>query len=375
MIIRVVFLFVTVLCFGNETGIGLAQSRILFPVNVAGKAGFIDHAGKLAIEPQFDEARDFAEGLAAVRINITWGYIDAAGKVVIPLQFATAADFSEGFALVSNERGQRGLIDHNGVFSTMTLHGWVYGFSEGLARVGIGERRGVGSFQSQMTVLEQWLFFNHDGTTVLRPQFDYVDDFHEGLARVGRRTKDRFLINYIHKDGRLAFVDWFMAGHSFSEGVAIVSHDPNGVTHNNYGRLDYDNFNDDAPNSFTSNKPIDFLIIDRTGNKISAGTFEDISDFSEGVVAFKIHGKWGYLNKQGQIVIKPQFDSAHDFSEGLAAVREKNKNYYINLSGERVLSISCDSADDFHHGLARMRISGKTAYIDKTGRTVWTPSK
>src|SRR3990172_11387560 len=32
----------------------------------------------------------------------------------------------------------------------------------------------------------------------------------------------------------------------------------------------------------------------------------------------EVDGRFGYINKSGQIVIKPQFDRAQDFSDGLA---------------------------------------------------------
>lgn len=41
----------------------------------SGKWGYIDKTGKYVIKPEFDEANDFADGLAAVRIGEKWGYI------------------------------------------------------------------------------------------------------------------------------------------------------------------------------------------------------------------------------------------------------------------------------------------------------------
>ncbi|MGO8976802.1 MAG: WG repeat-containing protein, partial [Steroidobacteraceae bacterium] len=32
-------------------------------------------------------------------------------------------------------------------------------------------------------------------------------------------------------------------------------------------------------------------------------------------------GEWGYIDKLGKIVIRPQFGEAHSFSEAMAAVR------------------------------------------------------
>jgi hypothetical protein len=41
----------------------------------------------------------------------------------------------------------------------------------------------------------------------------------------------------------------------------------------------------------------------------------------EGFLPIEQDGKWGYINRSGEVVIKPQFDSAQPFAEGLALVR------------------------------------------------------
>ena len=48
---------------------------------------------------------------------------------------------------------------------------------------------------------------------------------------------------------------------------------------------------------------------------------------NEGLVCFKnTQGKWGYLNKEGEMSIKPVWDYAFSFSEGLALVGKMKKN-------------------------------------------------
>lgn len=54
----------------------------------------------MAIKPQFDEAGEFGNGLAAVQINGTWGTIDKQGKNVIDMQYNRAQGFYGGLALV-----------------------------------------------------------------------------------------------------------------------------------------------------------------------------------------------------------------------------------------------------------------------------------
>lgn len=78
------------------------------PVWHRGKQGYIDKTGKFVINPQFDGAGDFSEGLARVCIGGSyppccggkWGYIDRTGKILINPQFDYAEDFSEGLAVV-----------------------------------------------------------------------------------------------------------------------------------------------------------------------------------------------------------------------------------------------------------------------------------
>ncbi|MBP6740805.1 MAG: WG repeat-containing protein, partial [Leptospiraceae bacterium] len=40
--------------------------------------------------------------------------------------------------------------------------------------------------------------------------------------------------------------------------------------------------------------------------------FDEVSFFTDDLAKIKINEKYGYIDKSGQIVIKPQFDSAYD---------------------------------------------------------------
>jgi hypothetical protein len=58
------------------------QANKLFLIKQNGKYGYINRAGKVIIEPQFDLADEFSEGLARIGIAGNFGYIDEAGKIV-----------------------------------------------------------------------------------------------------------------------------------------------------------------------------------------------------------------------------------------------------------------------------------------------------
>ncbi|MDW8114786.1 MAG: WG repeat-containing protein, partial [candidate division WOR-3 bacterium] len=64
------------------------------------KWGYKDKKGEIVIEPQFDEALNFSEGLARVKIGGKWGYIDENGTLVIEPKFDDGFPFYEGKARV-----------------------------------------------------------------------------------------------------------------------------------------------------------------------------------------------------------------------------------------------------------------------------------
>ena len=52
------------------------------PVKYNGKWGYIDKTGKFVIEPKFEGAYPFSEGLAMVKVGKAVGYIDKTGRYI-----------------------------------------------------------------------------------------------------------------------------------------------------------------------------------------------------------------------------------------------------------------------------------------------------
>jgi len=61
---------------------GSDEGPRLYPVVVEGKWGYIDREGSYVIEPRFDEAKEFTEGIARVKPGTKTGYIDKTGRYV-----------------------------------------------------------------------------------------------------------------------------------------------------------------------------------------------------------------------------------------------------------------------------------------------------
>ena len=70
-------------------------------VCIDGKWGFVDTAGNIVIEPQFEGARSFNIGLGAVCMDGLWGYINTSGTFRIECQFEDCQSFAtNGIAAV-----------------------------------------------------------------------------------------------------------------------------------------------------------------------------------------------------------------------------------------------------------------------------------
>lgn len=100
-------------------------------------------------------------------------------------------------------------------------------------------------------------------------------------------------------------------------------------------------------------------------------------------------GKWGYMDKTGNLVIKPQYECAWDFSDGMACVQEGLLRGYINSNGTMVIKPQYVMAGPFSEGLAGVCLGGERwgdfvsfnygkgwrwGYIDKTGGVAITSS-
>ena len=60
---------------------------------------------------------------------------------------------------------------------------------------------------------------------------------------------------------------------------------------------------------------------------------------ASGLFSVRQNGKYGFIDKTGKIVIKPQFDKAYPFHDGLALVIINNKHGFIDKKGKLVISI------------------------------------
>lgn len=109
-------------------------------IDKSGKWGYMQF-GEWAINPRYDDAGYFSDGLAAVSLNGKWGYIGKNGSSSIPFKYEQAGVFVDGLARVKLF-GKWGYIDKSGTTVIPFKFSMASDFSEGLAKVVFNEKTG-----------------------------------------------------------------------------------------------------------------------------------------------------------------------------------------------------------------------------------------
>jgi hypothetical protein len=298
-----------------------------------GKAGYIDASGKVIIAaslPANDNAfGEFHEGLLAVKDDHGYRYMDRSGKVSFHSDAWLAFDFSEGFAPASQYAGfpndkfpKWGFIDHAGGFAIAPQYQWVEPFSEGLARVSVSSEVGTTGY------------IDSRGQFVIPPRLTYGASFHEDRA-------------------------------------AVIISGPCRIT--NGGSCQRAAFQPTEPRATYDCR---YAFIDKRGEPVSDLRFDDAENFAEGLAPVRIGNQWGFVNRSGQISIPPRFQLAEPFSEGMAVVEEDGKMGFIDHAGNYVIRPQFESAESFSDGRAVVSKSDgpgiwNSRFIDKTGNSAF----
>ena len=326
--------------------VSLAQSEeVVFPQVYEGiqnfcqndRYGYITQEGFLITEAVCDAPRPFMEGHACVSIDGQWGYIDHSGEFYTEDSWTYANEFSDGLAIVETEdkwicidenyQHVFSFDDEEYLYESNFENGYLlikkdgYSNDEPESKYGIVNRNGIITVQCDLDecffgdgvmVFEKDGFYGAmDGTGNLLVPAEY---------ECGEWPRDGIILlsngNTFYGfscEGRQLFVLEDVFVFPFAEGMARVM--------------------DLGPELYE-------YYIDDKGNMVS--TIEEtygLGDFSEGLaeVCF-CDGTKGYVNQQGQTVIKGNYEKTSQFDGGVALVCIQGSDCYISHGGSIVFS-------------------------------------
>ncbi|MFC5530274.1 WG repeat-containing protein [Cohnella yongneupensis] len=265
------------------------------------------------------------------------GYINKNGKIIIPAKFDTSKYSYEVLAPESN------LIPQP-----------------------------IGKYEDA-----KWGYIDRTGKFVIQPQYDYASKFENGVAKVGTARGEA----WINEAGDTVISGHYAMTDFGAEGYAIAA-----------DLVGYDE---------KGNEIHTFNFIDRNGENLSDRLFAGVLGFSEGLAAVNIGGKsniwgfpsggkWGYLDTKGQMAIEAKFEFAFSFVNGLAGfnvggktttqgpvggigIPEGGKWGYIDKSGAVVIKPQFQDIGSFSDGVAPAMLKDKWGIIDTKGKFVAKP--
>ncbi len=225
---------------------------------------------------------------------------------------------NEKLYIVHQGENKSAVTDENGKFLIKPRTGRIDIFNEGLAPICINNKYG---------------YINMAGKIVISPKWDYVDSFYEGRA-------------WVYNNYKFGFID--------TKGSYVVPL--------KYGYVGY--FSDGAA-----------PVLEWPSPGFTKG-WKLFDVFSYGRIAGM--GKWGLIDKNGKVLIKPQFESIMPITgnEKLFFISTEAKGDYkfgiVNSAGKTILKPVLDGITSFGEGwnLSAVKKNGKWGIIDRTGKIV-----
>ena len=280
------------------------------PVRLGDRWGFVDGEGNLIGKPDYDETREVWGGLAAVKIKDRWGYVayqEGSLKNAIPPRFYQARDFAEGLAAVEesedapvDEQAEPKLFEEKEEKKPAGPAAWGYILPSGKLWIRL-EFAEAGNFL--------------DVRAAVRPEG-------EGAPLVLIDSKGKVRSTGLYRglvplgEKRLAWkreAGWGLM--DFQEKVVEIS--PGSESQDLLVAVG-PFVNGLAPAKEKSGK---WGYLNPQGKWGIAPRFERAGVFRHGLAAAKEPGaRWGYLKPDGTWGIPPTFSRIRSFSDGLAAV-------------------------------------------------------
>jgi len=340
----------------------------LAPVRRDGKWGYVDAKGAEVIAPTYEKAEPFFAGgeVAKVTLGGKMGLIDKTGKVVLPLQYddidtirwwQPAPDF-----LFVNMGGKWGLVDKAGkelfpprydaldmfaqdkvIFKSAGKFGVATRAGEEVAPAKYDEIWGAwdGAKYAVMSRDGKWGMLDLDGKETVPPTYESIAGSMEDTV-------------IIKQNGLWGAVN--------GKGVELIPPKYQDIT--GYGEFLLTMKMPDGKFGAMNLK---------TGKEAIPPLYEGMLRPSDGSVAVKRDGKWGYLDTDGKEIIPPAYDEALPFQGGNASVKRGDKRLFIDKTGAEIPAPNYDYFTAGGDGFFKVVRDGKWGFTDKAGKEIVPP--
>jgi hypothetical protein len=231
-------------------------------------------------------------------------------------------------------------------------------------------------------------FINRSGAIVVPPTYDAAGECREGRIKVVVGS----LAGFIDLTGKIVIEPKYDNASDFQEGRSVVRKgdqysliDPSGklvadipyrvLGDFHQGMLRFQSIA--RPDETGRRRPTTYGFVDRDGKVVIPPQFTTAAEFSDDPANLPfgaLDREWCYFDRSGHIVLRismgPQLTGANPFVNGRLRVKEGFTWGYKDAAGNWAIPARYNDASDFQDGLARVQLGDKWIVIDPKGREV-----
>lgn len=314
------------------------------------KMGFVNKKGELVIAPEYDEAFRFDAGMATVIKNDLYGSIDKKGNEIIAIEYEELGALKSGLIL-AKKNDLYGYLLPSGEVKIDFKYQFAYDFEGSYALVENDTATGlidVNGIEVVPIFYEKLSFLTPEilkaktngyfgiitvlGDTIVPFEYDYIGEVNNNRMLAVKENE----YHYLNLKGHIAFDKTYPYEPAalnyavFQKGYAIYK-----------------------------NKKGHFGIIDTLGSRIFPAIFDNVGTYDTTLTAVKRYGKWGYANADVQLIIGYKYTYAWPFENGMAKVEKDRLQAIIDEKGETIIPFEYASLQVRPDSLIRVETSDR----------------
>ncbi|MDQ6420471.1 WG repeat-containing protein [Paenibacillus sp. LHD-117] len=323
------------------------------PVMQGGKWGVINKAGHFIVKPKYDEVKWFAEGMQAVKLGDKWGYIDRTGKEVIQPQYDETYWFENGMGRIRN-RMYSGYVDKDGNVIIPPEYRHLSDPNNGVTV--------IGNYYEN-----PYLFVNNKGEVINQTNIQLVIGPMERIENYDGFywfQDENNQWGFMDAEGNVMVSPTYDSRGRFSDGLSLVEKNLEWEVINTKGTIKYKIPEFKGDPTLQSGGYSDKRIVIRTG-------VQDSWEYS-----------WIVLDEDGEVVFRAEEGEYYNisrFMNGYASASNKHgKQVIIDRNGNIVKETDYDLISEYENEIALVFIgesiqTGRMGAIDERGNEIIPP--
>ena len=367
------------------------NKQILIPLTLHSKTGFADTSGNILINPEYDEAGEFLEGLCVAQKGDSVMYINKENKIFLNRVFEEAFPFHHGVAPVKlkgkwffmNRMGEpvsdtldeiNALSDDSYICRKNNLYGSLNVFTEPEIPF---QYEKLGDFINKAAYYQRKNMFGFITKSgyAHEAEFDWISDFNKAGQAVFRKGAFFGIVKDNGEQLLPAAYDRILAAPG---NIYLL------IKNNLYGfysaegcylsEMRYQYIPSDKPDDYTNGKLLKLnykdklTLCDLNGKPITEpGQYQEIHMNKDNLIRVFKNNKYGYVNHKGQLVIPLKFSEASDFTDSTAIVKTRKNYSLINQSGKELFASDYEIERIAKNIFSTENDNEETIYVDARG--------